>query len=151
MREHLEICARIEETVGDVYRLMAESKRLSASVRMAMRQLAFEEDEHASQFRFAMRLPEGDLGGGYPEGKAAARACLDVVLKMLDDVGRLELDDRRAVEIGLELEEMFLPVHIAHAFEFKERTMKEMFTTMVANDEEHCKQLMQLKRRLDKA
>lgn len=144
MKRHLNICIQIEEAAARIYREMIKSGQLSTAVHQTLTQLAEDEDEHATQLRFALRFPEGSLVNSSEQMLAQARALLQEAEQLLEKVSSLSVDDRLAIKLGIRLEESFCKVHIANSFEFSDPTYKTMFAAMAKADEEHCRRLVEL-------
>jgi len=148
MKRHINICIRIEETVGRIYRHMAASEFLTADVRQTLQTLAEEEEEHAGQLRFALRFPEDSVVKSLPEMLTQAQQLLDQVQRILQKIEATEVDDRQALSIGIELEKKFCQAHIANSFQFTDKSLKEMFAAMAKGDELHCQRLLDLQKSL---
>ncbi len=150
MKKHLNNCIQIEETVGTIYRKMANSPRITAVVRQGLQELASDEDDHANQLRFAMRFPENALISSPPKADQRAQDLLTQTEQILTKISQIEVDDQQAISIGVELEKKFRQVHIANSFDFKEQHLKDMFAAMARADDEHCQRLLDLQQQLIK-
>jgi rubrerythrin len=144
MKKHLNICIEIEETVGEIYRLMAKSQLLSSEVRKVLLELANDEAEHANQLKFALRFPEGSVLNSAPEMLQQAEKMLLKAKDALAKIEKLEMNDRQALNIGIELEKHFCQAHIATSFNFKDESYRSMFAAMAKEDERHCQLLEDL-------
>lgn len=146
MKKHLNTCIQIEETAAAIYRKMTKSTRLTATVRETLQELAADEDDHASQLRFALRFREGSIVTSLPKKQEQAHELLLHAKRILEKtLQQIEVDDQQAISIGVELEEQFCQIHIANSFEFKEDNFKGMFAAMAKEDERHCQRLSELK------
>ncbi len=148
MKKHLNYCIQIEEIVGKIYRTVALSPRLTKAVRETLLELAADEDDHASQLRFALRFPEGAVVSSRPEMLEKVQCLLQDSERILEKTGRIDIDDQQAISIGVELEKKFSGIHIDNSFNFKEKSLKEMFTAMAKDEEQHCKRLLDLQKNL---
>ena len=151
MKRHLNICIRIEETIGKIYQKLAESNLVSDQVRKVLSELAEEEDDHADQLRFALRFPEDTVVKSLPDMLAQAQRLLEHAEKILLKIGQNQADDQRAVAIGIELEKKFCQAHIAQSFQFTDKSLERMFAAMAKADENHCQRLLDLKKSLSQA
>jgi rubrerythrin len=145
MKRHLKICIRTEEAAGRIYRRMLESPLLNSRVRQTLHDLANDEDDHASQLRFALHFPENSVVKSPPKQLEQAQELLEMVLKILERDDLVQVDAQQVISIGLDLEKNFCQVHIANSFEFTEQGLKEMFAAMAKADELHCQRLLDLK------
>lgn len=148
MRKHLNVCIRIEETAGKIYRKMAISARLSVPARQTVLELADDEEDHANQLRLALRLPENVFVTAAPTTGQGAQELLKQAEQILSKVSHIEVDDQQAISIGIELEKKFRQVHLANSYDFKKRDLKEMFAAMALADAEHCQRLINLQKQL---
>ena len=148
MKKHLMTCMQVEEAVGDIYRDMAQSSRLSHKVRQTLLELGNDEDDHASQLRFAMRFPENAVVSCPPEADKRMLEMLREAEQIKLKVAQIEVDDQQAISIGIELEKKFSQVHIANAFDFKEQHLKDMFAAMARADDTHCQRLIDLQQQM---
>ncbi len=148
MKKHLNICIEIEETVGKVYRQMRLSPRISDKTRRVLEQLANDEDDHASQLRFAQRFPETALLTSPPQADRRVQELLEQAEQIFKKISLIEVDDQQAISIGVELEKKFSQVHIANSFDFKEQNIKQMFAAMAKADDVHCQRLLDLQQQL---
>lgn len=148
MKKHLNICIRIEETVGRIYRNMTKSTRLTEAVRKALLELAADEDDHANQLRFALRFPESSVVSSIPTMQEQAEKLLQQAEQILEKTQQLNVDDQQAISIGIELEKQFCQAHIANSFEFKEENLKKMFAAMAKEDDRHLKLLQDLQKKI---
>lgn len=144
MKQHLDICIQIEETLGQAYRNMAQSPKVSRRVRKALQNLADDEFEHASQLSAAQRFPELTEVKNLEASKAVARNLLEQVQWVLQRTEQVPLDDQQALSISLELEKQFSLVHSANASEFIDSDIRQTFANLAKEDEKHQQQLLDL-------
>lgn len=150
MKQHLNICIKIEETVGKIYRQLAKSTLLSADVSRILLEMANDEDEHASQLRFALHFPAGTIVTSAAEMQQKAQQLLTQAEHVLMQTSQMEMTDQQAIEIGIKLEKNFCQAHIGNSFDFKDGQHKAMFAAMALADEEHCQRLLNLQKKLSR-
>jgi len=148
MKRHLNICIKIEETVGKIYRQLAKSPLVSAEVGRTLNEMADDEDDHASQLRFALRFPDDSVVSSAREMLQKAQELLIQAEHILKQASKMEMTDQQAIEIGVKLEQNFCQAHIGNSFDFKDAQHRAMFAAMALADEEHCKRLLTLQKRL---
>ncbi|HEY5674049.1 MAG TPA: hypothetical protein VIR78_10110 [Malonomonas sp.] len=148
MKRHLNICIKIEETVGKIYRQLAKSPLISGEVCRTLNEMANDEDEHASQLRFALRFPDGSMVSSATEMLQKAQDLLTQAEHVLKQTSQREITDQQAIEIGVKLERNFCQAHIGNSFDFKDAQHKAMFAAMALADEAHCQRLLDLQKRL---
>jgi len=151
MKRHINICVQIEETAGQIYRKMSESSRLSVMVRKIFLELADEEDDHATQLKFALRFPENSVVKSQPEMLAKVQHLLEQARHILSRPEITRVDDQQAVSLGLKLEKDFCQAHIGCSFEFSDPGMKKMFAAMAQADETHVQRLVDLKQTISQS
>lgn len=145
MRRYLNICAEIEETVGQIYQAMAEKMPEDDRLATLWRQMARDERDHAGQIRFALRLPAGHVfeRQDFPEEKV--EVLLTRARNILQLVKERPLSVREAVRLALGLEGEFLSAHIA-GVSFKDESLKKMMQALARADEAHLGLLRQYAR-----
>jgi rubrerythrin len=148
MKRHINICIRIEDTIGKIYRKMAESAGLSAQARQVLLGLAEEEEDHAGQLRFALRFPEDLVVKSLPAMMNQAQQLLEEAQIIFENAELNQVNDQQAIRIGIELEKKFCQAHIANSFEFSDDSLKKMFAAMAKADELHCQRLLDLQKTL---
>lgn len=145
MRRYLNICAEIEETVGQIYEAMADKLPKEERLSDIWRQMARDERDHAGQIRFALRLPARHVFEvqDFPEEKV--EVLLNRARNILQLVKERPLTVREAVRLALGLEGEFLNAHIVGA-SFKEESLKKMMQALARADEAHLGLLRQYAR-----
>jgi rubrerythrin len=151
MKRHLNICVKIEEIVGKIYRQLATSPQLSAEVKQTLNEMASDEDEHASQLRFALRFPVDSVVSSAAEMRQKAQELLTQAEQIFLQICQTGITDQQAIEIGIKLEQNFCQAHIGNSFNFKDGQHKAMFAAMARADEEHCQRLLDLQKKLIRA
>ena len=137
----LEQCAVIEETVGEVYRVLADSVPCDGMLLRIWRQMAQDEDAHAAQLRLARRL-----------AKDAKLEQCHLSAAELEQLGRraqtvlagvkaraLTADD--ALRVSLKLEQDFLKVHAAENLSLGDPSIAALFASLARADDEHVRGL----------
>lgn len=141
MQAFLRICAQIEDTLGEIYRLMAKTVPCDPRLREVWLQMAKEEDEHACKIRFAARLPAQDV---FRERKMETRDVANLLQKSRNLITRLQrspIAEAEALSLSLKLEQHFQHVHITAAAEFLEPQMQKMLMALGRADAEHLARL----------
>ena len=137
MQQFLQKCARIEELVGDVYRLLAAAESLPAELRGILRKLAADEDEHVQKIRLALRLQREEILTGVNLPEQRVEALLAQVRAMHDDLRRRAIDEEEALHLAARLEQDFSQVHIEAVAEFADPGTRAMFRALAVDDDEH--------------
>ncbi len=142
MRRYLNICAEIEETVGQIYEAMAEKLPEEETLAALWRQMARDERDHAGQIRFALRLPARHVfeNQDFPEEKV--EVLLTRARNILHLIKERPLSVREALRLALGLEGEFLCTHVAGAA-FKDESLKKMMQALARADEGHLGLLRQ--------
>ena len=144
MKRHLNICSKIEETAGKIYRQLATSAKLSLAVKQTLEEMANDEDDHASQLQLALRLPENMAVTSSAAMLQQATQLLEQAEHILRTATETKVTDQQAIKIGIKLEENFCQAHIANSFEFTDDRFRSMFAAMARADAEHCQRLKDL-------
>ena len=145
MRRYLNICAELEETVGQIYEAMAEKFPEEDQLSILWRQMARDERDHAGQIRFALRLPASHVfeRQDFPEEKV--KVLLTQARNILQLVKERPLSVRETLRLALGLEGEFLSAHIVGA-SFKDESLKKMMQVLARADEAHLGLLRQYAR-----
>ena len=145
MRQYINTCARIEKTIARIYRILHESDHLEVKARQVFFSLANDEDDHAHQLEFALRLPNGSLSLENENTQHQAEALLKRAEEALQRVSGTALSIVQAVDLGLELENDFCSIHLSNSMKFKDESIRKMFSAMAKSEEAHKRKLLELK------
>jgi rubrerythrin len=139
----LEKCASIEETVGEIYRRLAEAVACDGLLRKIWRQMAQDEEAHAAQLRMARRmakvadLTESRVAAG--EVELLARRALDVLAEITTE--RPSVDGALLLSVGLEQE--FLRLHAPNSLSLQDPGLRALFLSLSRADGEHLQALQE--------
>ena len=147
VKKYLLLCIEVEEAAARIYRQLSDSKNLPGELRVILRNLADDEDAHASQLRFALRFPAGTAIIEKTIPLAPIQALLVRAKDLLTKTDQDELNLKQAIETGIELEKDFCQVHLSNSIEFKDEGLKKMFAAMAQDDKIHCQKLYDAKAR----
>ena len=145
MKKNLLLCVEIEETAARIYRQLATSDKLPGELKVLLKNLANDEDDHASQLRFALRFATGSDFSLKSSDLTPTQVLLDRSKELLDKASQLDFDVRQAIEAGIELEQDFCRVHIDNSLEFKNESLKKMFAALAQDDKIHSQKLFDAK------
>ena len=136
--EYLAHCEKIAESIGDVYRAMAESVPCNDRMRGIWQQLAKDEDDHALQVRFALRLHPKDVLESQRLTTEAVDRFLHRVQSILQGMEELPMTEKGALRLSRQLEEDFHRLHVASVELFRDQKMKDMFRCLARQDDDHA-------------
>ncbi len=145
MKKHLLLCVEIEETAARIYRQLATSNKLPRQLKVILKSLADDEDDHASQLRFALRFSTGSDFTLKSSDLAPTQALLDRAKALLEKTIQLDFDVKQVIEAGTELEQDFCSIHIENSLEFKDESLKKMFAALAQDDKIHNQKLFDAK------
>ncbi len=138
MTKLLKTCAQIEDTVGKVYLAFLGIPGVGSELQEIWSAMARDEEDHARQIRFSLRLPQESVFTDAPQiDEDQAEALLRRVEQVHELAGRGACSVQEAIRLTMELEQEFCKVHIAYALQFKDGSMREMFSALAASDSEH--------------
>lgn len=147
MRKYLMLCIEIEETAARIYRQLAKSGRLPNELQVILQSMAAEEDDHATQLRFALRFPANTAFIDKQYDRAQAQSLLSRAKNLLEKTCQQESDVKQAIEMGIELEDDFCQVHIGNSMQFRDENLKKMFAALAQDDKVHSQKLLNAKLR----
>lgn len=145
MKKYLLLCIEIEETAAKTYRQLSESTNLPTNLKVVMQVLADDEDQHAMQLRFALRLPAGSIVLDKKFDRAPVESLLARAKALLERTRQKDFDAKLAIEMGIELEQDFCQAHIGNCMEFHDQSMKKMFAALAQDDKAHMQKLLDAK------
>lgn len=137
----LQVCTRIEETVGEIYRQFARSAGCDAKLQAIWARLAAEEDDHAVELRFASRLPARQTFRDATLNTARVEQLLARARSILQGAQKSRLSVEEALRVSIALEKEFLEVHVATVAVFAEARMEKLFRSLGRGDDEHTSAL----------
>jgi len=143
MRSFLTACEEIENTVARIYHELSLCPAFDAQLRSIWVKMAREEEEHAMQFTFALRLGAARIIEGSRLPRERIRELLERARSLLESVRSVPLSEEEVIRISLHLEQDFLDVHISASAVFHEPDMHEMFKRLAKGDEAHVTALKQ--------
>lgn len=141
MRSYLNDCLKIEQTMGEVYRKLAEARIYSDKLRGIFERMAQDEDDHARQLEMAKGVPEEI----FFEDAMIEPERLDNLLRRAHQLLRLADDPPRSenlmVETAKDLEREFMQVHLHNAVKFHDAEMVDLFRNLAREDSKHLETL----------
>jgi rubrerythrin len=143
MLKFLNTCAEIEETVGAIYRLLADALPEGHELRRIWLEMADDEVDHARQIRFAARLPAREVFQGVNIPLARIEELLQTARAWQRKLTGVRPSISEALALALQLETDFSLVHVELAVEFQEESMRRLFQALANDDGRHAGQLRQ--------
>ncbi len=135
----LEICRRIEFTIAGTYRYLSDVHRNMPDIAAVWRKTADEEENHALQFKLALKLPNLALRPTVDVG--AADRLLKAVQDLDGAVRRTTPPVAEALRVALELEKRLAGYHMNAIGVFQDARLQEMFKALMASDKQHVEAL----------
>ena len=133
----MQICLEVEETLAKIYRRLAEHGPGDETLRQLWRQLAADEDQHAQQIRFLLRLPREGVVKGENLPLATATAMRDYAKKALKEITDKAISEATALQLARKLERDFGQVHATVAMEYQQEQTRSMFAALARADQNH--------------
>ncbi len=140
----LSVCAEIEDVVGNIYQELAERVECDAQLRALWTQMAHDEEAHAMQIRFAMRLPASQAFKSQTLPVAQAERLLQSARGILAGARTSSVNERLALRLSLKLEEDFLAIHIGSAMAFQDDSLRQMLNCLGSADRDHVEKLRRI-------
>lgn len=151
MKQYINTCIEIEKTVGRIYRRLSETSDFGSEVRQVFLALANDEDDHAQQLDFSLRLPTGTIMPNQDMSLDQAKALLSKAEKLCREVSIKALSVAQAIDLGIALEGDFCHIHLNNSVKFQDKNMQKMFSSMAKSEENHKRQLVEFKSTLERA
>jgi rubrerythrin len=143
MRQLLLQCIEIEETIGKIYRKLAEGPAGDGALRALLFGLANDEDSHANQLRLASRLLTENIFAGANIPRQRVAESLQQARDFLRHVQTAPLDLKTTIALAMRLEKDFADVHAHCAVDFADAKMAELFRSLAADDKRHAQAMNQ--------
>ena len=149
MRQYIKTCSEIEKTVAQIYQELSESEHFGGDVRRMFHTLANDENDHAMQLDFALRLPTVTIALEQNMLHQQAAGLLTRAKNSLQKVTQKALSVAEAVALGIGLEENFCGIHLNNSVNFQDESMKKMFSAMARDEKIHKNQLLEFRAALE--
>lgn len=137
IQHFLQVCIRVEETVGDIYRLFSASVACDGKLRQVWARLAQDEDEHAVQLKFAGRLPARLVFRDAALHTGMVEHLLARAQSILQGAQRSRLTAEDALRVSIKLEREFLEVHVGAVAAFADAGMQKLLRSLGSSDQAH--------------
>jgi rubrerythrin len=144
MLRFLSVCAEIEDVVGNIYKVLAERVECDATLRELWTQMARDEEAHAMQIRFALRLPSSHAFKSQTLPLVQAEQLLRSARGILAGARTSPVNERLALRLSLKLEEDFIAIHISSAMAFRDDSLRQMLNCLGSADRNHVEKLRKI-------
>jgi rubrerythrin len=136
----LELCATIEDKCAELYRIFAELYVDIPELASLWTKTANEEDNHAEQFKLAVRLKG--------QGKVGVKADVSKVTNIVEKIDAFipifknsKPTPIQALKFAIQLEESLAEYHMHNLIIFTDDNLKLLFISMAQNDNCHIEML----------
>ena len=130
-------CAEIELKSMELYDLYADCFEHDLDVARMWRRVAREEENHANQFRLAVRMKDGAIGGVIVD-PGRVEDTLRVVQSIIDGVKQCPPSLEDALRSAIKLEEQLSGLHVDCVVNFENEQCRRFFHAMVTYDNAHA-------------
>lgn len=133
-------CAEIELKSMELYDLYADCFEHDVDVARMWRRVAREEEDHANQFRFALKMREGAI-----KGIALDPSRVEYILKELQiAIDRVKLSCptlEEALHSAIRLEEQLSGMHVQYVVDFEDEKCRKFFNALIIDEKIHVSRL----------
>lgn len=143
----LELCASIEMKCAELYRFFAVYCADVPGLAALWTKTANEEDNHAEQFRLAVRL----RGRGIENIKADLSKIEVIIEKLNTFLPRFKESNptpKQALTFAIQLEEKLVECHMCTLVDFADNDIAKLFQAMAKNDVEHLEMLRKASKKI---
>ncbi|MDT8444459.1 MAG: ferritin family protein [Desulfuromonadales bacterium] len=137
MIEFVRRCVGIEEMAAQVYREFARQSQQNPELVSIWQEMARDEEMHADQLRFALRMPAKEAFEGVIADVPDPGALCATVEGLLARAKAMELTTLDMLKDAVTLEKEFRKVHATYVLLFKEKKMFEVFQRLAREDDQH--------------
>lgn len=135
-------CAEIELKSMELYDLYADCFEHDVDVARMWRKVAREEENHANQFRLAVKMRDGAIGAVTVDPGKVENA-LRVVQSIIDGVKRTPPTLEAALCSAIELERQLSCLHVDCVVTFEDEQYRKFFHAMMTCDNAHESRLQE--------
>jgi len=143
MNKFLQLCAEIEDLAAQIYRELERHSAGNERLEEIMRRMALDEEDHARQLRFALRVSPKDTFEGISENTGDPYALKLRANQLLQQAKEATLSEYEMLKVAVELENDFHKIHASHSLLFKDPSIKKMFASLARADQLHVAELSQ--------
>lgn len=141
MVKFIKECAKIEETAALIYHEFSRNKHCDAELVKIWQDMARDEEDHALQLKFALRVPLGEAFSGVrnncPDPEKLYALASGILQKTRENGCQL----LEMLKDAVTLEKEFCKIHATYALEFKEPGLLKTFKALANADAEHLQAL----------
>jgi rubrerythrin len=137
MRRFIECCAEVEELAAFIYRELEVRADDNEPLQRLMRKLADDEDDHARQLRFALRVSPKETFAGINEAAGDPYQLKSEAEQLLNQVKAGTRNEHELLKIAVTLENRFQGIHAGYVLLFKDDSLKKLFSSLARADEKH--------------
>ena len=138
--EILKACRDIEHIAAEIYRFYAETFKDNPRIKSLWEKTADEEKNHALQFELAIKLRTGMIEGSNGDSFVVCNT-LKFLRSLLDGIKKSKPALSEALRSAIKFEEHLAQFHLSCIAIFRDERFKNMFTAMMAADNEHVESL----------
>jgi rubrerythrin len=138
--EILKACRDIEKVAEEIYRYYAEIFKDNPRIRSLWERTADEEKSHAQQFELALKLRKGMVEGSSGDSFMVCNT-LKYLRSFQDGIKKRKPVLSEALRSAIRFEEHLAQFHLSCIAIFRDERFKNMFTAMMASDNEHVESL----------
>lgn len=141
MNRFLQLCAEIEDLAAQIYQELERQSAGNERLQEIMRRMALDEEDHARQLRFALRVSPKDTFEGVSANTGDPYALKLRANQLLQQAKEETFDEYALLKVAVELENDFHKIHASHSLLFKDPTMKKLFESLARADQLHVADL----------
>jgi hypothetical protein len=132
----LHTCAEIEETLGKIYDIFAETYQEHHTISQIFKKTAGEERNHEYQIRLAIKSFTPTIES-MTLTSAEAEEHLSIVRVFLEKMNTTAPGIEEALNLAIQLEDISTRFHLDAAARFSDPSCIKLFKAMMAADEDH--------------
>ena len=137
MQTFLTTCHQIEDLAREIYQKFAKNESFAADVRGVFRQLSDDERTHARHLDLVRQSTAREMDSLPRMTWDKLSEALQLAEQILRFVEQEDLDEERALQIAIEMENRFVKVHAQNVLHFNNQKLAELFETLGKEDQEH--------------
>lgn len=141
MNEFLSNCHKIEMNASKTYKLLAQNEAYPKKLRHVFLELSNDENGHARSIDLALQANHKELDANPLIAWEKIIEAVELSEKFLKRVQQSTFDEEKALRLSVEMEQVFLKVHVQNALHFGDHRVKNLFQSLEEEDQKHINKL----------
>lgn len=141
MYDLLSDCRKIELHACKTYKLLAQNEVYPEKLRQVFLELSNDENSHARSIDLFLQASQDDLKAIPGIAWEKIKEAIELSEKFLRQVQTSTVHEEQALKMSVEMEQVFIKVHVQNALHFNHGKMAKLFQSLEEEDQKHIDKL----------